>query len=245
MKKYIILLIASFMAFSVQAQYLEEIDWMSEQYPPYNFVEDGKPQGITFDVLMEIFKRIGFKKDPKEIKFMPWARSYRKTLREPGTALFSMTYTEKRAKLFKFVRNIVISKIGLIGKKNKNLKISSTEDIKKLKIGVVRDDIGQQLIKALGIKKLEYSNYAKNMVKKLDLGRIDVIAYGVDVAKWHMKKVNIDPNKYENLYTLKEGEMGYAFYRDTSDDLIKKLQKTLDDLKKEGFVDKVSEKYLK
>ncbi len=246
MKRWILLALLFGFTSSAQAQFLQEIDWMSEHYPPFNYREDGIAKGIATDVLLEIFRRMDFKKDPKEIRFYPWARSYRVLQQEPGTALYSMTFTEERSKMFRFVKPILFSTIDILAKKDRKLQIQSVEDMNQLKIGVIRDDVGEQLIRSLGVKdgSIEASNFAKNMVQKLDLGRLDAIAYGEVNAKWNMRLVGIDPTQYESVYVLKKAEMSFAFHKDTDPDLLQQLQKELDALHAEGFVEVAMKKYL-
>ena len=40
---------------------IENMKWMTEQYPPYNYrdAQDGKLKGITVDILMVMFKKVG------------------------------------------------------------------------------------------------------------------------------------------------------------------------------------------
>lgn len=245
MKKGLWTLLALGIAGCVQAQLLQDIVWMSEPYPPYNYVENGRPVGITVEVLLEVLKRVGLEKEP-EIEFLPWAESYETTLKQPGSALFSMTHTEERAKLFKFVGPIVSSVVSLVGIKSKPLEIRSVDHMNELNIGVVGNDIGEQLVEALGVRReaIRRTDSAEEMLKDLDEGRVDAIAYGLDIVKWKVKLAGGDPNRYQSFYVLNQGTMGYAFHKDTDPDLIDELQKTLDALREEGFVEKVVSKYL-
>jgi len=102
------------------------------------------------------------------------------------------------------------------------------------------------LLISLGVNKkvIDKSNFAKNMVKKLDKGRVDAIAYGFDIAMYNMKISGIDTSQYEAVFTLKAGQMGYAFHKDTDQGTLDQLQKALDALKADGTVKKISAKYL-
>ena len=88
---------------------IEEMGWMTEQYPPFNYVddEDGKLNGITVDVLMAMFKKVGVTLDPTDIEVLPWARGYKRVLEKPGSVLFSTTYTVERLQNFRFVGPII------------------------------------------------------------------------------------------------------------------------------------------
>jgi len=51
---------------------IEALDWMTEEYPPFNYVDkDGKLQGITVDILIEVFKKVGVQLTREDLKVLP------------------------------------------------------------------------------------------------------------------------------------------------------------------------------
>ena len=177
-------------------QQLEKIDWLTEDYPPFNYVDpsDNQLKGITVDILMEMFERAGVGLTRSDLKVLPWARSYSQLLNEPGTALFSTTYTIERLQHFKFVGPIVPTRVSLIASKSKGLKIGSVEDMRGLKIGTIRDDIGDQLIRALdlGGDAVQSKHSPSGMMQMLGKGRLDAIAYAEDIAHYQLKLAGLD-----------------------------------------------------
>ena len=228
-------------------QDINKIVWLTEEYQPYNYSENNIPKGIFVDILVEIWKKIGLNKQVTDIQIVPWARGYKLAQEDVKTCLFSMAYTEERTKLFKFTSPLVKSDTSLIAKKSKNLKIKSIEDAKKLKIGVVREDIGEELVLKAGIDKnqIEQSNNAQNMSKKLDLDRLDAVAYEFGTLAWNMKLENIDSSKYEEIYLLEKGETCFAFHKDIDPNILAKVQKAIGELKADGTVEKIVQKYTK
>ena len=57
---------------SAWAQYLEVV---TEQYPPYNYEEDGQVKGVGTEVVEEVLKEAGI---DYNIKVLPWARALKK-----------------------------------------------------------------------------------------------------------------------------------------------------------------------
>ncbi|WP_204268170.1 hypothetical protein, partial [Escherichia coli] len=47
---------------------------LSEEFPPINFTEDGRPSGLAVEVVQNILRRLG---QSLPIEFLPWARAYR------------------------------------------------------------------------------------------------------------------------------------------------------------------------
>ena len=70
-------------------------------------------------------------------------------------------------------------------------------------------------------------------IDKLNYNRIDIWAYGVNVAMWELKSRGFKPEDYEVVFILEDKYYGYyAINKDTSDELVEKLQWALDEVKK-------------
>ena len=230
------------------AKKLESIKWYSEEYPPYNFKKaDGTNTGMAVDILMAAFRKIGVGLTPKDINIMPWNRSYKFIQRKPKTALFSMTYTPERQQIMKFVGPSVPSNISIISAKKNRLTGIKAAELGKLKIGVVRDDIGDQLIRkyALSDDVIMRKNSLKQVLHLLNTGRVDAVAYAVDVFKWATKKSGGDPGSYEEILVLKKGQLGYAFHKSTDQEILIPLQKAIDQLRADGTIKRIINKYNK
>ncbi|MEH6824909.1 MAG: transporter substrate-binding domain-containing protein [Motiliproteus sp.] len=219
--------------------------WMSEQYPPYNYIDpQGKARGISVEILAAMWQQLGIPEQPLE--FLPWARSYTLLQRQPQTALFAMTYTPTREQLFRFVGPFIRTRIVLLAPRSARLQITNNAEIEALKIGVVRDDIGASLLNERGISqdRIIHSNQAENLIKLLHRGRVDAIAYSDDVAEWKMRKAGIDPQEYESVFTLLEGQLGFAFHAQTPAPWLNRLQQALEQVEASGAAQKIRQKYL-
>jgi polar amino acid transport system substrate-binding protein len=244
MKKSILFLsLVLFSTVSI-AQTLEDINWYTEEYPPYNFKKDGKTQGIAVDLLSEVWKKVGLNKTTKDMKIVPWARGVKMIKTKPGTCLFATTLTRERKDVlgWKFVYPIPLvneePENHVIAKKGKHISFDSIEDLKKYKgkFGVIRGDVGEGLLVGAGVKSL---------VKKLDKGRYDIISYSFTTASTKMKEIGIDPSKFEIIFSFPPKPMGYAFYHSTDPAILKKLQTALDELHSDGTAERIRLKYSK
>lgn len=228
---------------------LDDITFMTEIYPPYNFKEKNMIKGISVDVLELMFKKLDSNKTRKDIKILPWARSYFYLQNNKNTALFSMTRTQKRENIFKWVGPITSTTISLIAKKSQHIKITSNKDMLNYKIGAVRDDIGEQLLIDEGILPKQIEDVGGvdalfKLIKMFDRDRFDMLAYEESVTKWEQKRNGFDPDKYEVVFQLKKGFLYFAFHKETPTQLINELQNILNEIKKEGRVQEIVKKYL-
>jgi len=224
-----------------------QLSWMSEEYPPINFSDAaGRPQGVAVAVLLELGRRLELPLTAEDIAILPWARAYKRLLHEPNTALFTMAYTAARERQFRFVGPLLPIRTVVLARQDRALTITDDRQLRQLRIGVVREDIGEQLLLERGFDRdeLEHSNLAIHLVRLLARGRVDAIAYGYDAAIWHMRSSGIDPDAFEVIATLQAGQLGYAFHRDTDPALLRRLQQTLDSLRAEGVVDAIRARYL-
>lgn len=229
------------------ARRLEALTWYSEEYPPYNFDRDGVASGLAVDVLMAAFERIGVGLGPEAIKIIPWNRSYKFIQTRPGTALFSMTDTPERRRIMKFVGPIVPTTVAVIAPKAARHRVESTRDLSTLRIGVVRDDIGDQMMRRLALSDdvLVRKNSLRQLLSLLGRDRIDAVAYSLDVFNHALRGAGTDPGEFAVLRVLKTGEMGYAFHAATDAGALAVLQRAIDGLRADGTLGRIVDRYLK
>lgn len=239
---------------------------MSEQYAPYNWrADDGTPaKGIFIDLLHEI---VGKKLDFDAITFYPWARSYHRIQHQNNTALFAMTDTEERRKLFTLSQPVIPTVVGIICRKSVLAKLKAsgkiasdyeigknledTSPLAHLTIGVVREDIGELLIAEKGVKpkKLSRANSFTMLARKLYHGRLDAIAYNTDVARWSFKQMEksyktFKSDEFQLIYVLGRRPLAFAFHKHTDPAVVDLFNKGLNRLKSNGKLKGIIKKYL-
>lgn len=225
-----------------------KIQFLTENFPPFNYQENGGVKGISVDILVEILKKTNSPIPREDIHVLPWARGYNILRTKEHTCLFSTMRSAERENLFKWVGPISPINNGLIALKNRQLKIEDIEDIKELKIGVGIDDVGEQLLvdKGIGIRTLDRIGgvgLVRQNILKMRAGRIDVFSYNLKVLQWEAKKMGLNPADFEMVYTLQAGELYYAFNIKTPDEIIMHFQNALDELKKDGTIDNIIRLY--
>lgn len=225
---------------------LDDLTIITEDYPPFNFEQDGKLKGISTEIVGELLKIGGSDKTIDDIKLISWARGYNLAQTEPNHALYSTTRTEKRETLFKWVGPFVPTVVGLIAKKERGLVISSADDLQKLRIGAVRDDIGHQLLLEVGMPtdRLEAVQFNDQNYKKLFSDRIDAIAYETTVSNWRIRNMGQNPEDFEVIHELRRAELYLALHKDTPDEIVTGLQKALDMIKRNGTYQAILDKYM-
>ena len=244
----ILLTIFSSLVFAQQpVQSLQDINWMTEEYAPFNFTEGGVLKGISVDILLEVWKKTDTAKTVKDIEVLPWARGLMYVKQKKNSCLFSTSITDERKKQFVFAGSISDNDNVILARKSKGYKINAIADLKSLVIGTVREDAGEQLLLSSGweVANLERSSSVESLIRKLAIERMDAISYGMETSIYNMKILGIDPDKYEKIYLLRRTQLAYAFNRETNPEIIVLFQKAFDELEKDGTIEKIRAKYLK
>ncbi|MBF0441332.1 MAG: transporter substrate-binding domain-containing protein [Oligoflexales bacterium] len=224
---------------------VDKITFMTEQYPPFNYEEQGKVQGMMVDILAEIFKKTNSRLTSKDIQLLPWARAYKSLQETPNTCLFSIGRSEAREKLFKWVGPVIDIKQVLLTKKSKKIKITEAKDLDKLQIGVIKDDYMDQHLTKLGIKKesIQKTSSSKANITKLVSDRLDGWAYGDLPALWELKAAGQKTTDFESAYVFETASVWFGFHKDTPQEVIDEIQKALDTIKSEGKAAAIIKKY--
>jgi polar amino acid transport system substrate-binding protein len=123
-----------------------DLTYITEQFPPYNYQEDGKLQGVSVDLLEKAWEKMGVNLNRSVIQLLPWKEGYQKTLDKKNMVLFSTARLPQREQLFKWAGPIGPIRNVLLAKRDKNISIKSPEDLEKYRIGAIYDDSAVQML---------------------------------------------------------------------------------------------------
>jgi polar amino acid transport system substrate-binding protein len=239
--KNLIVAIASIFLFSAQPLFSAELTILTENLPPLNYVKDGVLVGPSVEIVKEIQRRVG---SHAKILVYPWARAYKMALEDENVVLFSMTYTKVRHDKFKWIGPLAKKKDILVAKKGSGIKIISLEDAKKVKrIGTLRDDTRERLLKRLGFTNLEPVSDEQKNAQKLVLGRIDLWTYKKPGLRTVCELAGVDYTEIEEVYHLREIELMIAFSKKTSDSIVQKWKNAFNEMLTDGTIMQIRRKW--
>ncbi|HIP12155.1 MAG TPA: ABC transporter substrate-binding protein [Arcobacter sp.] len=230
--------------FLLAINFLYANDIMTENYPPFNYKENGKLVGITSEIVDEIKKNIN---DTREIKLMPWARAYKSIQNKPNKILFSMTRTKQREFMFKWVGPVSDNSWVFYAKADSNIVINTLDDAKNpiYKIGTYYQGANELFLRDNDFDNLYSVPRDQLNVQKLIRGRINLWAAGETQGIYKAKQLGINPNEIKKIYKIKDTKLYIAFSRTTPNSIINQWQEELDKMKKDGRYQKIMNKYLK
>lgn len=219
---------------------------LTENFPPFNMAVDDKNfarddgiDGISAEIVREMFKRAQI--DYTLTLRFPWDRLYRLTLDKPNYGLFSTTFTPERQPLFKWVGPIAKTGWVLLAAPGNNLSVASLKEAGQYTIGAYKNDAVSQHLESQGLTPVNALRDQEN-VKKLLSGKIDLWATTDPVGRYLAKQEGV--SGLSTVLRFNDAELYLALNKDTPDEVVQRLQKALDELRSEGFVDDMTNSYL-
>lgn len=239
--KDIVIAIASILLLSTQPLFSAELTILTENLPPLNYIKDGELVGPSVEIVKEIQRRVG---SNDEIRVYPWARAYKMALEEENVILFSTTHTKARENIFKWVGPLATKRDILVAKKASRIRIINLDDARNIgRIGTLRDDTREILLKSQGFTNLEPVSDEQLNAQKLAIGRIDLWAYKIPGMRTVCDLAGVDHNEFEEVYHLRKIDVSIAFSKKTSDTIIEKWQSAFYEMMADGTILKIRRKW--
>jgi ABC-type amino acid transport substrate-binding protein len=206
-----------------------DIRWYTEDYPPISFKYNGQTYGVAYDILKEAYAQLGWQLNAQNITVAPWPRVYKSIIDNSRACAFTVAYTKKRALLFNYAGLVLPNTIALIAHKDSDISKAQIKSNHDLKFGVVKNDIGHQMLLEYGIpeERFVYLKTGLELVRMIDYKRVDLIAYGDEITRFHFQQAQIDPSNYIVIMPLYDSKLGYACNKKVSTEHLKQLDITI------------------
>ncbi|WP_434559190.1 ABC transporter substrate-binding protein [Pseudomonas sp. Z5-35] len=250
LRRFFVVLASALLLFAATAQAQDRRDvglvLLTENFPPYNMAKNGKNfaqdeniHGIAVDIVREIFKRADITYS-LTLRF-PWERIYKLALENPGYGVFVMARLPEREKLFKWVGPIGPDDWIMLAKADSKIALDSLEQARQYRIGAYKGDAIAETLAKQGLKPIVVLRDQDN-AKKLVNGQIDLWATGDPAGRYLARQEGV--NDLKTVLRFNSAELYLALNKDVPDEVVARLQKALDELRKEGAVDAIMARYL-
>ncbi|XXD95058.1 ABC transporter substrate-binding protein [Pseudomonas sp. Z3-8] len=249
-KRVLVVFTSTFLLFMSVAQAGDSRDaglvLLTENFPPYNMAKNGKNfaqdeniHGIAVDIVREIFKRADISYS-LTLRF-PWERIYKLALEKPGYGVFVTARLPEREKLFKWVGPIGPDDWIMLAKADSKIALDSLEQARQYRIGAYKGDAIAETLAKQGLKPIVVLRDQDN-ARKLVNGQIDLWATGDPAGRYLARQEGVSDLK--TVLRFNSAELYLALNKDVPDEVVARLQKALDELRKEGEVDAIMARYL-
>lgn len=214
----------------------EPLRLVTEDYPPYAYRENGILTGSSIEQVALMMKATG---QDHTVEMMPWARALALAEKQPMHCVFTTAHNAERDPHFKWVEPLLSGRTLLIRKAGSPVNPVSLEEATAFLAGATRDDFTADILKAKGFEKIDLATDFNLSLKKLTLGRIDLMPISED----YYYKLRKEGVAIERVLVLSEQVFSLACNKSVPDAEIKKMQAALDGLIADGTQASLFRKY--
>lgn len=176
-------------------------------YPLHYADDTGIAKGYSFDLLALLMRSHGRTLDRASVRFSPLARALTDATRATSGMVVGLTRTPDREESFQWVGPIVHLRLGLVARKDRELRTGNEDAEKELVIAVVRGSEGESLIKhcpEFRSADLLTVNSFSNQFRMLEYGRVDAAVHADLTAPRTLLNLGLNPDDYEMVHVLQE-----------------------------------------
>lgn len=236
MKKIFLMLVALFMfvACSGGKENKVYVVGTNAEYPPFEYMEDGKISGLDAEIIEEISKRIGMKYKWSNMNFdglIPALQT-----KKIDVVIAGMSATPEREKAVSFSIPYLVSNATIITNKSNPIKDMNDLSGKSygVELGTTKEVSARKIV---GANVVPFSSNTGALVA-LKSNKIDGMVLDESVAKKF-----VENNQELVIVGNLTGEPKAIAFNKDSKELKEKYDKVIDEMLKDGTVAKLKEKY--
>jgi len=217
---------------------------VTEEWAPYNYVENNRLTGMTTDIVRAIMALTG---DDFPMQMLPSMRSTYALKTHPRTIMYSMFRTADRDPLYKWVGPIVEESIYPYQLADADPAVNTREQLLRApQITTRQAGLIPQTLQAQGFTNVDKSA-AENLqlYRMLLAGRTGIIvgdtAAGV---AYYSRQLSIAPGTLRQVpVELYRSSLYIAFSRDADDRLVAAWSRALEQLRRSGELERIQHRY--
>jgi polar amino acid transport system substrate-binding protein len=219
------------------------LQMLTEDYPPYNYLENKTLVGISTEIVVEMGRRANV---AMTFAVMAWPQAYEQTQRKLETCLFSTARLENRERIFKWVGPLATNEWALFAKSGFKDPIRTLADARPYRIGGVTNDAKIMWLRDNALTNIVEANEDKLIPPMLTLDRkkldsVDLWVTGVYAEKFILAKSKLKDVKL--VLKIKEEPLWLACNPSLSEATVKSLQDALASMQKDGTYKKILDAY--
>lgn len=206
----------------------------------YSYVRDGKVTGVASTIVEATLREAGL--TDYEMSLYPWARAYDRARMNADVLIYPIVRTAERESLFKWVGQITrVDPQFYKLRERTDIVVKRVEDARGYSVGVVRDDMRQQALQAMGFTRMVVSATNAENFRKLLNRQVQLVPMPERDARLQAQAAHIAFSDLEAVYSL--GDQGYSLYlafsNTTSDEMVQRMVAAFERLKANGTVQRL------
>lgn len=222
--------------------YPYQFRFLTEQYKPLNYVENGNLTGLGPEILKSICNRYNI---PFEVNVLPWEEAYNLALQHDNAVLFLAVLNSTRKDLFKWAGPITSLDWFFYSSAQNQIQLNSLEDAKQVnRIGVIKDHSITQYLIEEGFTNLVYIQNNIDAFDQLLNGDIDLVPSDRIAAEAALEELGMSFYSVDAELKILTDMLYFAFNKNVPDYVIADFQKEIDRMKGDGRLESLHEEFM-
>lgn len=217
---------------------------VTEEWAPYNYLENNQLTGMTTEIVRAIMALTG---DDFPVEVLPSMRSSRVLKTRPKTILYSMFRTAEREPLYKWVGPIVEESIYPYQLSRAKQPVNSLEQLLRAPQITTRNaGLIPEVLQSRGFTNLDKSaSGSLQLYRMLLAGRTEIIVGDTPAGMaYYTRQLDIPPGMLRQVpVELYRSSLYIAFSRDSDDSVIAAWAHALEHLRRSGELGRIQRRY--
>ncbi|MGN4966050.1 substrate-binding periplasmic protein [Aeromonas dhakensis] len=223
----------------------ETLQVVTEDYAPYNYLEEAEVKGLGTEVVEAMLEEAGFEYN---LDIYPWARAISLARSRPNVLIYSISRFPEREAQFQWIGAIaqINFHVFALAKRDDIKPFSQLSQARAWSIGTVRNDALEQYLISRNFSNLQRNNNHEANLLKLLMGRIDLWPVSQETAYYYARQAGYGPSTLKIVHDIEDftgGDLYVAASLKTPPEVVKRLQEALATIKQNGIYDGIVKRY--
>jgi len=217
-------------------------EFITEEYKPLNYTENGVITGLGPELLKEICRELYI---PFNTEILPWEQGYSQVLSHENAVLYSTVLNAERKDLFKWAGPYASLEWQFYASSGNPLELSSMDDARTVAgIGVLPDYSITQYLVSEGFTNLVYCQDNQEAFQKLLNGELVLFPSDRITAEAALQAIGKSIYEVTGKLTIRTDLVYFAFNKAVPDQVVNDFQRIIDKTKQNGFLRQLYQQYM-
>lgn len=223
-------------------EYPFEFHFITEEYKPFNYTQNGELTGLTPEILRVICENLDI---PFDVDVLPWEQGYSKALQEENAVLFATILNKTRKDLFKWAGPVASLDWIFYSDAQNPILLTALEEAKSVqKIGVLADYAITQYLQEQGFTNLVPCLNDADAFQKLLSGEIDLYPCNKLSAQSSLSSLSQSYYAVSERLIIRTDMVYFAFNKAIPDQVVADFQAEIDRMKTNGTLVSLYRKFM-
>lgn len=209
-----------------------------QDLPPYSQRGPGdRPQGYAVELTQQLCARARIE---CRHEFSSWPRILKRAQLEANLLIPAVVRLPERERDYLWIGQTAVRYGALYRlKQRSDVRLNSLQELGSYRIGVVKDDVSERELLALGPQvsaQLERNADYGSMLRRFFAGRTELVALNQALAPGMLQQLGYDANQVELLLRFSESRPSMALSRASDPALLLRLQQAWEAMRRDGTV---------